>query len=104
MAVLTWTIRVVILLLLIWLAIQNTELATFSLTSDIRFPLPLIVLLFGFFALGLLMGVAILLPKNWGLRWEIRKLRKETEQQKAQLDKAGVMPEDPVVDVPPITM
>jgi len=104
MAVFTWTIRVLILLLLVWLAIQNTELATFSLTSDIRFPLPLIVLLFGFFALGLLMGVAILLPKNWGLRWETRKLRKQVEQQKAQLEKAGVTLEDPVVDVPPITM
>lgn len=104
MAVFTWVIRVVILLLLIWLAIQNTELATFSLTSDIRFSLPLIVLLFGFFALGLLMGVAILLPKNWGLRWEIRKLRKEMEQQKAQLEKSGLTTDNPVVDVPPITM
>jgi len=104
MAVITWTVRVVILLLLVWLAIQNTELATFSLTSDIRFPLPLIVLLFGFFALGLLMGVAILLPKNWRLHWEIRKLRKEIEQQKAQLEKSGLTPEDPVVDVPLITM
>jgi uncharacterized integral membrane protein len=104
MAVFTWIVRAVILLLLIWLAIQNTELATFSLTSDIRFPLPLIVLLFGFFALGLLMGVAILLPKNWVLRWEARKLRKEIEQQKAQLDKAGVTSDAPTVDVPPITM
>ena len=37
--------------------------------------------------------------KNWGLRWDVRKLRKESEQQKALLAQHGVTTE-PVVDVP----
>jgi uncharacterized integral membrane protein len=99
MKIIKTIVLVVLFLMLLWLAMQNTNEVTFSMADTIRIPAPLIVFLFGFFALGLLVGVAILLPKNWGLRWDVRKLRKENEQQKALLAQHGVITE-PVVDVP----
>ena len=100
MGVLTWIFRVVILVLLIFLAVQNVTPTRFTLFNDISIELPLIVFLFGFFELGTLLGLLILLPKYWGLSWTLRKLRKENETQKAQLAQAGVAPAEPVYDVP----
>ncbi len=100
MGVLTWIFRVVILVLLIFLAVQNVTPTRFTLFNDISIELPLIVFLFGFFALGILLGLLILLPKYWGLSWTLRKLRKENETQKVQLAQAGVVPAEPVYDVP----
>ena len=100
MGVLTWIFRVVILVLLIFLAVQNVTPTRFTLFNDISIELPLIVFLFGFFALGTLLGLLILLLKYCGLSRTLRKLRKENETQKAQLAQAGVAPAEPVYDVP----
>lgn len=85
MNVLTWIFRILILLVLILLAIPNTAMTHFTLLGDISVELPLIILLFGFLALGVIFGVLILLPKYLGLKWSIRKLNKEVEAQKDQL-------------------
>lgn len=99
MKIIKTIVLIVLFLMLLWLAMQNTNEVTFSMADTVHIPAPLIVFLFGSFALGLLVGVAILLPKNWGLRWDVRKLRKENEQQQAMLEQHGVKTE-PVVDVP----
>lgn len=84
MNVITWVVRVVILLALVWLAILNNQVVTFSVMQGLQFELPLIVLLFGFLAAGVLFGVLMVLPKNIALRWEARKLRKDISQGQAQ--------------------
>ena len=85
MKIITWTIRILVLIALVWLAILNNQSVTFSLLEGMQFQLPLIVLLFAFFVAGILMGVLMLLPKNISLRWEARKLRKEGEKNQALL-------------------
>ena len=114
MKVITWIIRIIVLLILLWLALQNNQIVSFSLMDGLQFDLPLIVLLLAFFALGVILGLLILLPKHLGLKWEARKLRKENEQNKlilAQQEKilgntAGqpIQTTEPMTDLPPFTM
>ena len=114
MKIITWTVRIIVLLILVWLALQNNQIVVFSLMDGLQFSLPLIVLLFAFFALGVLLGVLILLPKHWSLKWEARKLRKENEQSKltlAQQEKQlgnttnqHTQTTEPMTDLPPFTM
>lgn len=101
MGVITWIFRIVILLVLIFLAVQNVTPTRLTLLNDITIELPLIVFLFGSFALGTLFGLLIVLPKYWSLSWTARKLRKENEVQKVALDKAGLVEtKHTIVDVP----
>ena len=114
MKIITWMVRIIVLLILVWLALQNNQLVVFSLMDGLQFSLPLIVLLFAFIALGVLLGVLILLPKHWSLKWEARKLRKENEQskltlaqQEKQLGNTTNQPTqttEPMTDLPPFTM
>lgn len=104
MKIIAWIVRIIILLMLVWLALQNTQDVTFSLTSDLRITLPFIAFIFGFFGLGMLMGVLLLLPKHIGVQWEARRLRKENAEQGARLAQLGADVQDPVVDVPPTIM
>lgn len=114
MKVITWIIRIIVLLILLWLALQNNQIVSFSLMDGLQFDLPLIVLLLAFFALGVILGLLILLPKHLGLKWEARKLRKENEQNKlilAQQEKIlgnttgqPIQITEPMTDLPPFTM
>ena len=114
MKAITWIIRITVLLILVWLALQNNQIVVFSIMDGLQFSLPLIVLLFAFFAVGVVLGVFILLPKHLSLKWEARKLRKENEQNKltlAQQEKqlgtlsnVTTQAAEPVTELPPFTM
>jgi uncharacterized integral membrane protein len=114
MKAITWIIRITVLLILVWLALQNNQIVVFSIMDGMQFSLPLIVLLFAFFAVGVVLGVFILLPKHLSLKWEARKLRKENEQnkltlaqQEKQLGALSNVPTqavEPVTELPPFTM
>ena len=80
MKIIAWVLRILVLLVLVWLALLNNQMTTFSVMQGLQIDLPLIVLLFGFFILGLSLGVLILLPKYWSSKWEARGLRKENDQ------------------------
>lgn len=80
MKIITWMVRIIVLLILVWLALQNNQTVVFSLMDGLQLSIPLIVLLLVFFAFGVILGLLILLPKYWGLKWDARKLRKENEQ------------------------
>lgn len=90
MKLIAWILRILVLLVLVWLALQNNQKVTFSLMSGLQIDLPLIALLLVFFVLGLFLGILMVLPKYWGSRWEARKLRKENEQHKARLTALSV--------------
>ncbi len=113
MRIITWTVRIIVLLILLWLALQNYQIVAFSIMDGLQFDLPLIVLLLGFLVVGVLFGIMMLLPKHLGLKWDARKLRKENEQnkltiakQEGQLGMVSNTPNQtqPMTDLPPFTM
>ena len=58
MRVLTWTIRLAVFLLLVAFGAKNVEPVTLRFYFDLAVQAPLIVVLFAFFALGALFGLA----------------------------------------------
>ncbi len=83
MKIIAWILRILVLLVLVWLALLNNQTTTFSVMQGLQVDLPLIVLLFAFFVLGLLLGVLSLLPKYFSVKWEARRLRKENDQNRS---------------------
>ena len=76
MRVVTWTIRVLVFLLLIAFAAKNVEPVTLRFYFDLSLQTPLVLALFGFFALGALFGVLALLTTVLRLRREISRLKR----------------------------
>ena len=76
MRIVTWTIRVLVFLLLIAFAAKNVEPVTLRFYFDLALQAPLVLALFGFFALGALFGVLSLLTTVLRLRREISLLKR----------------------------
>ena len=76
MRIVTWTIRVLVFLLLIAFAAKNVEPVTLRFYFDLALQTPLVLALFGFFALGALFGVLSLLTSVLRLRREISLLKR----------------------------
>ena len=76
MRIVTWTIRLVLFLLLVALAAKNIEPVTLRFYFDRTLQAPLIVLLFAAFAFGTAFGVLALLTTLLRQRREISTLRK----------------------------
>jgi putative membrane protein len=76
MRIVTWTIRLVLFLLLVALAAKNIEPVTLRFYFDLAVQAPLIVLLFGAFAFGAAFGVLALITTVLRQRREISVLRK----------------------------
>ena len=79
MRIVTWTIRLVLLLFLVVLAARNVEPVTLRFYSDFALQAPLIVLLFGAFAVGALFGVLALVSTLLRQRREISALKRRLE-------------------------
>ena len=76
MRIVTWTIRVLVFLLLIAFAAKNVEPVTLRFYFDLALQTPLVLALFGFFALGALFGVLSLLTTVLRLRRESSLLKR----------------------------
>ncbi len=76
MRIVTWTIRVLVFFLLIAFAAKNVEPVTLRFYFDLALQTPLVLALFGFFALGALFGVLSLLTSVLRLRREISLLKR----------------------------
>ena len=61
MRIVAWAIRIIVFVLLVAFAAKNAEPVTLRFYFDLAFQAPLVVLLFGFFLIGALFGVAGLL-------------------------------------------
>jgi lipopolysaccharide assembly protein A len=72
----TWAIRLVVFVLLIAFAAKNVEPVTLRFYFDLALQAPLVVLLFGFFAVGALFGVLALVGTLLRQRREIALLKK----------------------------
>ena len=77
MRIVTWTIRLFVFVLLAAFAAKNTDPVTLRFYFDLVLQTPLIVALFGFFALGALFGVLSLLGTVFRQRREISSLRRK---------------------------
>jgi putative membrane protein len=77
MRIVTWTIRLAVFLLLIAFAAKNVEPVTLRFYFDLVLQAPLVLVLFGFFVLGALFGVAALLTTVLRQRREISVLKKQ---------------------------
>jgi lipopolysaccharide assembly protein A len=78
MRIVTWTIRLFLFLLLVAFGAKNVEPVTLRFYFDFALQTPLILALFGFFALGALFGVLSLLGTLLRQRREISALRRKT--------------------------
>jgi uncharacterized integral membrane protein len=77
MRIVTWTIRLVVFLLLVAFAAKNVEPVVLRFYFDLALQAPLVLVLFGFFALGALFGIAALLGTVLRQRREISILKKQ---------------------------
>ena len=84
MRIVTWTIRLVVFLLLVAFGAKNVEPVTLRFYFDQAVQMPLIVALFGFFALGALFGMLSLLGTLLRQRREISSLRRKIPPDAAQ--------------------
>jgi uncharacterized integral membrane protein len=73
---LTWTIRFVLLLVLVALAAKNVDPVTVRFYFDVAVSAPLVVVLFAAFALGAFFGVLALLGTLLRQRRQLSLLRK----------------------------
>jgi putative membrane protein len=96
MRVVTWTIRVLVFLLLIAFAAKNVEPVTLRFYFDLSLHTPLVLALFAFFALGALFGVLALLTTVLRLRREISLLKR------APRDPPAVPPAEFIPPSPPV--
>ena len=79
MRILTWTIRIVLFLLLLALAAKNVEPVKLRFFFDIELDTPLVLLLLAAFALGAFFGVLALLTTLLRQRREISTLKKPAQ-------------------------
>jgi uncharacterized integral membrane protein len=79
MRIVTWTIRVLVFLLLVGFAAKNVEPVTLRFYFELALQTPLVLALFGFFALGALFGILALLGTVLRQRREISSLRKSVQ-------------------------
>ena len=79
MRIVTWTIRVLVFLLLVAFAAKNVEPVTLRFFFDLALQTPLVLALFAFFALGALFGMLALLGTVLRQRREISFLKKSME-------------------------
>jgi uncharacterized integral membrane protein len=83
MRIVTWTIRVLVFLLLVAFAAKNVEPVTLRFFFDLALQTPLVLALFAFFALGALFGMLALVGTLLRQRREISFLKKSVEPRPA---------------------
>ncbi len=76
MRIVTWAIRLIVFVLLLAFAAKNADPVTLRFYFDLTWQMPLVVLLFVFFAAGALFGVLALVVPLMRQRREISLLRK----------------------------
>jgi putative membrane protein len=92
MRIVTWTIRLVVFLLLIALAAKNIEPVTLRFYFDLALQAPLVLWLFGFFAAGALFGALALAGSLLRQRLEISSLKRQLEREAPAAAPAQVLP------------
>lgn len=77
MKFIVWLIRVVVFVLLLVLALANTQSATLNFLAGYAWTAPLILIGLAFFVVGLLAGLVSALPAMFRLRLENGRLKRD---------------------------
>ncbi|MBN3767188.1 LapA family protein [Burkholderia sp. Ac-20365] len=77
MKFIVWLIRVLVFVLLLVLALSNTQTATLNFLAGYSWQAPLILIGLAFFVVGLLAGLVSSLPALFRLRMENGRLKRE---------------------------
>ena len=96
MRFLTWTVRLILFIVLLAFAVKNTDPVTLHFYFDLAWHGPMVVALFAVLALGALFGIAATVGPLMRQRREIARLRREVRQAPATTRDSQVSP--PVID------
>ncbi len=77
MRLIAWVIRVLVFVLLLVLALANTQTATLNFLAGYSWQAPLILIGLAFFVVGLLAGLLSALPGLFRLRMENGRLKRD---------------------------
>ena len=78
MRIVTWTIWLVVFLLLIGFVAKNAEPVTLRFYFDLALQAPLITVIFASFAVGSVFGILAVIPRLLRQRRELARLARET--------------------------
>jgi uncharacterized integral membrane protein len=76
MRVLAWAIRIALFVLLVAFAAKNTDLVKLRFYFDLAWEAPLVALLLGFFAAGVVLGIVAMVGTYLAQRREVARLEK----------------------------
>jgi uncharacterized integral membrane protein len=77
MRIFTWAIRIALFVLLVAFAAKNTDPVRLRFYFDLAWESPLIALLLGFFAAGVVLGIAAMTGTYLAQRREVARLEKK---------------------------
>lgn len=77
MKFIVWLIRILVFIVLLVLALANTQEATLNFVGGYAWHAPLILIGLAFFAVGLIAGLFAALPSTFRHRFEIGRLKRE---------------------------
>ncbi len=80
MRAIVWLIRIVVFVLFLAFAIENTEPVVINLFLGYYLEAPLVLFLLGALLIGLVLGMLMLVPNLLRKRRELAKLRREAQQ------------------------
>lgn len=83
MRAIAWLIRIVVFVLFLAFAIENTEPVIINLFLGYYLEAPLVLFLLGALLIGVLLGLLLLVPNLLRKRRELARLRREVEQRTA---------------------
>jgi uncharacterized integral membrane protein len=97
MRAIAWIIRIVVFILLLAFAIENTEPVVINLFLGYYLEAPLVLFLLGALLIGLCLGMLMLVPNLIRKRRELSRLRREAQQRAAH----SPLPAESEVHAPP---
>lgn len=99
MKVIYLIIKILILLVFLLLAVSNTQTVSFFYLPGQNVELPLIVVLFGAFVIGIVFGMFALFGRLLGLRSEVNRLRAEVKKH-GRMTEQDIQKATPSVNLP----
>ena len=78
--ILSWVLRIIILILLIMLITENLKTTTFNFFGIYSVTLPIIIIALSFLCIGILIGLIVSLFKSFELKAKISMLEKELKK------------------------
>ncbi|MCG1041662.1 LapA family protein [Mycetohabitans sp. B8] len=97
MKLIVWLIRVIVFVLLLVLALANTQGVTLNFLAGYTWNVPLIVIGLAFFVVGLLAGLVSALPAVLRLRLENGRLKRELKTARQAPVTADEPPMPPII-------